>query len=61
MNTPLQDRLVAWKTKTKTRDEIRGTVGKKWYRNFKKSHPIVADKFVVKYGVKRTPHLCRTS
>ena len=53
-DTPLQTRLVAWQTRTKAREEIRGTVGKKWYRNFKKRNPILADKFVVKYGVKRS-------
>ena len=52
-DTPLQTRLVAWQTRTKARGEIRGTVGKKWYRNFKKRHPILADKYVVKYGVEK--------
>ena len=37
---------------TTTREEIQGTIGKRWYRNFRKQHPIIADKCVVKYGVK---------
>lgn len=45
---------MVWQAATNTREEIRGTVGKKWYRNFRKRHPIIADKYVVKYGVKRS-------
>lgn len=45
---------IDWQPKTKTRDDTQCIVGDKLCYNFKKRHPILADKFVVKYGVTRS-------
>ena len=40
--------MIEWQKKTKTRKEVWGTVGNKWYRNFLNRYPNIADTFVVK-------------